>query len=110
MASTDGDAEPGKRDIKNHLLFEIATEVANRGSLHTPCHLWAEKLTYAVGGIYSVLKSKAPVTTAEYGERYCLIGPLNRASVSHPTPEPGVRAPTDIALGCCRSRAPRSHL
>jgi glycogen synthase len=87
MASTDGDAEPGKRDIKNHLLFEIATEVANRGSLHTPCHSRAVKLTYAVGGIYSVLKSKAPVTTAEYGERYCLIGPLNRASVSHPIPE-----------------------
>ncbi|EEH23253.2 glycogen [starch] synthase [Paracoccidioides brasiliensis Pb03] len=53
-----------KRDIKNHVLFEIATEVANR-----------------VGGIYSVLKSKAPVTTAEYGERYTLIGPLNRSSV-----------------------------
>ena len=86
MASTDGDAEPAKRDIKNHLLFEIATEVANRGSLHT-CHSRAVKLTYAVGGIYSVLKSKAPVTTAEYGERYCLIGPLNRASVSYPTPE-----------------------
>ncbi|KAF7510268.1 glycogen synthase isoform 1 [Endocarpon pusillum] len=35
-----------------------------------------------LGGIYSVLKSKAPVTTAEYGERYCLIGPLNRASAA----------------------------
>lgn len=34
-----------------------------------------------VGGIYSVLKSKAPVTTAEYGERYTLIGPLNHQSV-----------------------------
>ena len=36
----------------------------------------------AVGGIYSVLKSKAQVTTAEYGSRYTLLGPLNRASVS----------------------------
>ena len=36
-----------------------------------------------VGGIYSVIKSKAPVTTAEYGDRYTLIGPLNRSSVSH---------------------------
>lgn len=35
-----------------------------------------------VGGIYSVLKSKAPVTTAEYGDRYTMIGPLNRQSVS----------------------------
>jgi len=30
-----------------------------------------------------VIKSKAPVTTAEYGDRYTLIGPLNRASVCH---------------------------
>ncbi|KAF8425488.1 glycogen synthase [Tirmania nivea] len=54
-----------KRDVKQHLLFEVSTEVANR-----------------VGGIYSVIKSKAPVTTAEYGERYCLLGPLNRTSAA----------------------------
>ena len=42
------------RDIKNHLLFEVATEVAHK-----------------VGGIYSVLKSKAPITVADYTrERY----------------------------------------
>ncbi|KAF5016599.1 hypothetical protein F66182_11671, partial [Fusarium sp. NRRL 66182] len=64
MASTNGSGTP-RRDTRNHLLFEIATEVANR-----------------VGGIYSVLKSKAPVTTAEYGERYTLIGPWNRASAA----------------------------
>ena len=57
--------ESGNRDVKNHLLFEIATEVANR-----------------VGGIYSVIKSKAPVSTAEYGDRYTLIGPWNRNSAS----------------------------
>lgn len=39
-----------------------------------------------VGGIYSVIKSKAPITTAEYGERYTLIGPLNRVSVSPRSP------------------------
>ncbi|KAI9682434.1 MAG: glycogen synthase isoform 1 [Trizodia sp. TS-e1964] len=54
-----------KRDVQNHVLFEISTEVANR-----------------VGGIYSVIKSKAPVTTAEYGDRYTLIGPLNRESAA----------------------------
>jgi len=42
------------------LLFEIAWEVANK-----------------VGGIYTVIKSKTPVTATEYGERYCLIGPLS---------------------------------
>lgn len=51
------------RDLQNHLLFETATEVANR-----------------VGGIYSVLKSKAPVTVAQYKENYTLIGPLNKAT------------------------------
>jgi hypothetical protein len=36
MASTDGNVDvPVKRDVKNHLLFEIATEVANRGR-HPP--------------------------------------------------------------------------
>lgn len=38
-------------------------------------------LSRIVGGIYSVIKSKAPVTTAEYGDRYTLIGPLNHQSV-----------------------------
>ncbi|SCU90607.1 LAME_0E09274g1_1 [Lachancea meyersii CBS 8951] len=51
------------RDIQNHLLFEIATEVANR-----------------VGGIYSVLKSKAPITCSRYRDNYTLLGPLNRAT------------------------------
>ncbi|KEZ39965.1 Glycogen [starch] synthase [Scedosporium apiospermum] len=53
------------RDMLNHLLFEVSTEVANR-----------------VGGIYSVIKSKAPVTTLEYGDRYTLIGPLNKRSAA----------------------------
>ncbi|AMD21919.1 HFR064Wp [Eremothecium sinecaudum] len=52
------------RDIQNHLLFETATEVANK-----------------VGGIYSVLKSKAPVTCAQYKEHYHCLGPLNPNSV-----------------------------
>lgn len=48
------------RDVNNPLLFEIAWEVANK-----------------VGGIYTVLKTKAPVTVHEYGDRYCLIGPYS---------------------------------
>lgn len=30
-----------------------------------------------VGGIYTVIKTKVPVTVKEYGDRYCLIGPLS---------------------------------
>lgn len=64
------------RDVTNHLLFEVATEVANR-----------------VGGIYSVLKSKAPITVAEYKERYTMIGPLNYDSVSVEVEELEVKDP-----------------
>lgn len=30
-----------------------------------------------MGGIYTVIKTKVPVTVHEYGDRYCLIGPLS---------------------------------
>ncbi|KAF8327676.1 glycogen synthase [Amanita rubescens] len=49
-----------KRDVSSPILFECAWEVANK-----------------VGGIYTVIKTKVPVTVAEYGDRYCLIGPLS---------------------------------
>ncbi|EPS99936.1 hypothetical protein FOMPIDRAFT_1024034 [Fomitopsis schrenkii] len=49
-----------KRDVHNPVLFECAWEVANK-----------------VGGIYTVIKTKVPVTVSEYGDRYCLIGPLS---------------------------------
>ncbi|KAK0541346.1 glycogen synthase isoform 1, partial [Tilletia horrida] len=49
-----------RRDVTNPLLFECAWEVANK-----------------VGGIYTVIKTKAPVTAQEYGDRYILIGPLS---------------------------------
>ncbi len=49
-----------KRDVRNPLLFECAWEVANK-----------------VGGIYTVIKTKVPVTVQEFGDRYTLIGPLS---------------------------------
>ena len=42
-----------KRDVRNPVLFECAWEVANK-----------------VGGIYTVIKTKVPVTVREYGDRY----------------------------------------
>lgn len=36
---------------------------------------------FAVGGIYTVIKSKAPVSVGELGEQYCLLGPYNEACV-----------------------------
>ncbi|KAF8887036.1 glycogen synthase [Gymnopilus junonius] len=49
-----------KRDVHSPVLFECAWEVANK-----------------VGGIYTVIKTKVPVTVSEFGDRYCLIGPLS---------------------------------
>jgi glycogen(starch) synthase len=69
-----------RRDVRNHVLFEIATEVANR-----------------VGGIYSVLKSKAQVTTAEYGSNYTMLGPLNRASAAVEVEEIQPKDPAMVA-------------
>ena len=43
------------RDVHDPLLFECAWEVANK-----------------VGGIYTVIKTKVPVTVREYGDRYVL--------------------------------------
>lgn len=47
------------------LLFEIAWEVARK-----------------VGGIYTVLRSKAAITVEQWGDRYCLIGPYSPDSAS----------------------------
>lgn len=32
---------------------------------------------FSVGGIYTVIRSKAQVSTEELGEQYCMIGPYN---------------------------------
>ncbi|KAI0791348.1 glycogen synthase [Abortiporus biennis] len=67
-----------KRDVKNSLLFECAWEVANK-----------------VGGIYTVIKTKVPVTVSEFGDRYCLLGPLNYKSAPM---EVEAQEPTDPHL------------
>ena len=38
MANEETDREP--REVKNHMLFEIATEVAHRGKLVRTLTLW----------------------------------------------------------------------
>lgn len=48
---------------ENRWTFEVAWEVANK-----------------VGGIYTVIRSKAFVSTEELGDQYCLIGPYKEAS------------------------------
>jgi len=50
--------------LRNQWFFEIAWEVANK-----------------VGGIYTVIKTKAAVSVEELGDQYCLIGPYNESCV-----------------------------
>ncbi|KAL7415013.1 glycogen synthase [Mrakia frigida] len=77
------------RSVHDALLFECAWEVANK-----------------VGGIYTVIKTKAPVTCAEYGKRYTLIGPLSYKSapmeVDSVEPEPG--SPLALTLDSMKQR------
>jgi glycogen(starch) synthase len=74
------------------LLFEIAWEVCRQ-----------------VGGIYTVLRSKAPVTQEVWGDRYCLIGPYapNNAALEFEELEAGsVLGPTIDEL---RKRGIHAH-
>lgn len=45
-------------ELNNSFLAECAWEVCNQ-----------------LGGIYTVIRSKAPVASAQWGNRYCLVGP-----------------------------------
>jgi glycogen(starch) synthase len=49
---------------ENRFTFECSWEVANK-----------------VGGIYTVLRTKAPVSTDELGDQYCMLGPYNEERV-----------------------------
>jgi glycogen(starch) synthase len=70
--------EPLKRGVHKPILFECAWEVANK-----------------VGGIYTVIKTKVPVTMQTYGDRYTLIGPLIYKTAPM---EVETQEPTDPAL------------
>ena len=53
-----------KKRIKDTVLLEIAWEVMNQ-----------------VGGIYTVIRSKAPTVSEKWGNNYCLIGPYDHKQV-----------------------------
>ena len=79
MASQEG--EEDEETHKPPFVFEVAWEVANK-----------------VGGIYTVLRSKAGVTTEELGDDYFMLGPYNheqcQAEVSHTAPLSDTLPPT----------------
>jgi glycogen synthase len=56
-------ASPSETPAPNRLLVEVSFEVC-----------------WQLGGIYTVLRSKAPMAVKRHGQGYCLVGPLNEAT------------------------------
>ncbi|KAH9395106.1 Glycogen [starch] synthase, liver [Tyrophagus putrescentiae] len=65
-------------EVENKWVFEVAWEVVNK-----------------VGGIYTVIRTKAETTVEELGNRYFLIGPLNEQLVRT---EVEVEEPAELAF------------
>src|SRR5436305_224052 len=74
------------------LLFEIAWEVC-----------------WQLGGIYTVIRSKAPQMTRIWGERYCLIGPYNGDTAAVELEETQPTGPIAIAIERLRAQGIRVH-
>ncbi len=62
---SDSSTRMNKKEINESLLVEIAWEVMNQ-----------------VGGIYTVIRSKAPTVSKRWGKNYCLLGPYVHQNVS----------------------------
>ena len=60
-----------------------------------PLHDGGGACVCVVGGIYTVIRTKAAVTVEELGEQYCLVGPLNESCVRT---EVEIMEPTNWAL------------
>ncbi len=63
--STPNIPKLNKKDISESILVEVAWEVMNQ-----------------VGGIYTVIRSKAPTVSKRWGKNYCLLGPYVHQNVS----------------------------
>jgi len=58
----------------NH-LSDLSEEFNNLSSLNQSLYVTQTIILLSVGGIYTVIRSKAYVSTEEMGDQYCLIGP-----------------------------------
>lgn len=73
-------------------LFEIAYEVCRR-----------------LGGIYTVLRSKAPAMVNTWGERYCLIGPWDPATAETEFEPREAEGPLAAAIAVLERQGVRCH-
>lgn len=73
---------------QNRWTFEVAWEAANK-----------------VGGIYTVIRSKAYVSTEEMGDQYCLIGPYKEQCARTEVEEGPLSSNTlNKAVEACRNK------
>ncbi|PNF40546.1 Glycogen [starch] synthase [Cryptotermes secundus] len=78
--------------IQNRWTFEAAWEVANK-----------------VGGIYTVIRSKAYVSTEEMGDQYCLLGPYKEHSARTEVEESDFTGPLYTAVSKMREKGFKIH-
>ncbi|GFG38528.1 hypothetical protein Cfor_01198 [Coptotermes formosanus] len=77
---------------QNRWTFEAAWEVANK-----------------VGGIYTVIRSKAYVSTEEMGDQYCLLGPYKEHSARTEVEESDFTGPLHTAVSKMREQGFKIH-
>ncbi|XP_063220132.1 glycogen [starch] synthase isoform X2 [Bacillus rossius redtenbacheri] len=79
---------------ENRWIFEAAWEVANK-----------------VGGIYTVIRSKAYISTEEMGEQYCLLGPYKEQSARTEVEEADFAetSPLHVAVNSMRQQGFKVH-
>lgn len=58
---------------------------------------------YIVGGIYTVIRSKAGISTEEMGDQYCLIGPYKEACARTEVEEAPLSSP-ELEEACNKLR------
>ena len=63
-----------------------------------------------VGGIYTVIKTKAAVTAREYGDQYVLLGPYNAACVRGEVEEMDPEGPIRYAIYHMRDHGIKVHV
>lgn len=72
--------------------------------LYAHCETITVGINVAVGGIYTVIRSKAYVSTEEMGDQYCLLGPYKEHSARTEVEESVFTGPLHTAVSKMREQ------
>lgn len=89
--------QPNARLQDQHLLNK---------TLFEQCYLMTNKdyFNVLVGGIYTVIRSKAYVSTEEMGDQYCLLGPYKEQCARTEVEEQEFHVGSPLHTAVCRMR------